>query len=83
MGSPLPLITVPEQGYVPAQAGMGEMYLRNLSKENGAIPNYGDADRWLRLAATQGNAEAQFWLGSAYERGLFGTTDYREALDKN
>ena len=69
-----------EQGYVPAQAGIGEMYLGTLSKQNGAIPDYGDADRWLRLAATQGNAEAQFWLGSGYERGLFGTTDYREAL---
>jgi len=69
-----------EQGYVPAQAGMGETYLHNLPKENGAIPDYGDAERWLQLAATHGNAEAQFLLGSGYERGLFGTTDYREAL---
>ena len=69
-----------EQGYVPAEAGMGETYLRGLSRENGAIPNYADADRWLRLAAIRGNADAQFWLGNAYERGLFGATDYREAL---
>jgi TPR repeat protein len=34
----------------------------------------------LRLAATQGNADAQFWLGTGYERGWFGGTDYREAL---
>jgi TPR repeat protein len=69
-----------EQGYVPAQAGIGETHLRNLPKENGAIPDYGDAERWLRLAATQGNAEAQEWLGTGYERGWFGVTDYREAL---
>jgi len=69
-----------EQGYVPAQVGMGETYLRNLPKESGVIPDYGDAERWLRLAATQGNAEAQEWLGTGYERGWFGVTDYREAL---
>lgn len=68
-----------EQGYEPAEAGMGKTYLRDSSTRNQVIPRYGDADRWLRLAATQGDAEAQFWLGSAYERGLFGTTDYREA----
>jgi TPR repeat protein len=68
-----------EQGYVPAQAGMGKMYLNGIS-QNGSIPDYGDAERWLRLAATQGDADAQFWLGIGYERGYFGTFDYREAL---
>jgi TPR repeat protein len=66
-----------EQGYVPAQARMGETY---LPKEHGVIPDYGDAERWLRLAASQGNAEAQECLGTGYERGWFGVTDYREAL---
>jgi hypothetical protein len=69
-----------EQGYVPAQAGMGQEFMRDSSRENRPIPNYGDADRWLRMAASQGNAEAQFWLGAGYERGLFGAIDYREAL---
>jgi uncharacterized protein len=68
-----------EQGYVPAQAGMGEMYLNGI-RQNGAIPDYGDAERWLRLAATQGDADAQFWLGTGYKSGYFGTFDYREAL---
>jgi TPR repeat protein len=68
-----------EQGYVPAQDGMGEMYLNNITYP-GAIPDYGDAERWLRLAAFQGDADAQFWLGTGYERGWFGATDYREAL---
>src|SRR5438128_1656188 len=46
----------------------------------GPIPDYGDADRWLRLAATRGDADAQFWLGAGYEQGRFGVIDYREAL---
>jgi TPR repeat protein len=68
-----------EQGYAPAQGAMGEMYFINV-RDNGPINDYGDADRWLRLAATQGNAAAQFWLGTGYERGWFGGIDYREAL---
>lgn len=68
-----------EQGYVPAQAGMGEGYLAGIT-HNGVIPDHGDAERWLRLAATQGDADAQLWLGNGYERGYFGTFDYREAL---
>jgi hypothetical protein len=68
-----------EQGYVPAQEVIGRMYLMGV-RDNGPIPDYADADRWLRLAATQGNADAQFWLGTGYERGWFGGTDYREAL---
>jgi TPR repeat protein len=68
-----------EQGYAPAQEGMGRMYLRTMTK-NGSVRDYGDADRWLRLAATQGYAEAQFWLGTGYEQGWFGGIDYGEAL---
>ena len=68
-----------EQGYVPSQGAMGQMYLMGV-RDNGPIPDYADADRWLRLAATQGDADAQFWLGTGYERGWFGGTDYREAL---
>jgi TPR repeat protein len=68
-----------EQGYVPAQAAMGEMYLSGI-RHHGAIPDYDDAERWLRLAATEGDADAQLSLGIRYERGYFGTLDYREAL---
>ena len=31
-------------------------------------------------AAEQGDAEAQFWLGLAYEQNWFGTTDEKEAV---
>jgi uncharacterized protein len=68
-----------EQGYLPAQDGMGEMYLNNIT-HNGPITDYGEPERWLRLAATQGDADAQFWLGTGYERGYFGAIDYREAI---
>lgn len=69
-----------EQGYPPAQRGMGEIY---LSKLNGSVTvrDYGEADAWLRRAAMQGDAEAQFWLGTGYAQGLFGATNYREALN--
>src|SRR5215472_2621845 len=67
-----------EQGYVPAETGMGEVYLdKNL---NGPDHNYTDAERWLRLAAMHADAEAQLWLGVGYERGYFGGTDYQESL---
>lgn len=73
------LLKSAEQGHVRAQAGLGQMYLTNV-RHNDAIPNYGDADRWLRMAAMQGDADAQFWLGTAYERGWLGAIDDREAL---
>lgn len=68
-----------EQGYTPAQEGMGRIYLGRMTK-NSYVREYGDADRWFRLAATQGNAEAQFWLGTGYEQGWFGGIDYNEAV---
>jgi len=68
-----------EQGYVPAQDGIGGIYLGSLGPST-VVGDYGEAARWLRLAAMQGDADAQFWLGTNYERGSFGVIDYREAL---
>jgi uncharacterized protein len=68
-----------EQEYVPAQTGMGELYIAGV-KDDGPIPHRGDAEKWFRLAAAQGNANAQFWLGAAYQRGWFGAFDDQEAL---
>jgi len=67
-----------EQGYAPAQTGMGQTYLPQGHATTAR--EYGEADRWLRLAAMQDDAEAQFWLGTGYEQGWFGAIDYREAL---
>jgi TPR repeat protein len=69
-----------EKGYTPAQRGMGELYLNSIPDLGDAIPDHGDAERWLRLAASEGDADAQCLLGSGYERGWFGSTDYLEAL---
>jgi len=68
-----------EQEYVPAQAGMGELYIAGV-KDDGPIPHRGDAEKWFRLAAAQGDADAQFWLGAAYQRAWFGAFDDQEAL---
>ena len=68
-----------EQGYGPAQGGMAEMYLPNLC-EDVPNPDYREAEGWLRLAAAQGDADAQFWLGTGYEQSWFGAADYLEAL---
>jgi TPR repeat protein len=70
------MLKAAEQGYVPAETAMGKMYLAN--QVSGPVPDYADADRWLRLAATEGDAEAQFWLGVGYARGYLGGVDYQE-----
>ncbi len=68
-----------EQEYVPAQAGMGKLYIAGV-EDNGPLPHRADAEKWFRLAAAQGDADGQFWLGRAYQRGWFGGFDDREAL---
>jgi TPR repeat protein len=68
-----------EQEYAPAQAGVGKRYTAG-AKDDGPIAHRGDAEKWFRLAAAQGDADAQFWLGTAYRRGWFGGYDDREAF---
>lgn len=68
-----------QQEYAPAQAGMAHLYIAGI-KYAGPIPHRADAEKWFRLAAEQGDADAQFWLGTAYQRGWFGAFDDREAL---
>jgi len=69
-----------EQGCVPAQASMGELYIAGIKENGQPIPQRDEAEKWFRLAAAQGDADAQFWLGTAYQRGWFGGFDDREAL---
>ena len=59
------------KGYAPAERALGVLYSYDPAK----------AALWLRRAARQGDSEAQFWLGTGYEQGLFGMTNYREAVD--
>jgi TPR repeat protein len=60
-----------EQGYAPAQRLHGLLSAR-------VNPSVGE--RWMLRAAEQNDAEAQFWLGVAYEQNWFGTTYVREAV---
>jgi TPR repeat protein len=62
-----------ERDYAPAEAMLGEMLL-------GATGDRREAETWLRRAAEHGNMEGQFLLGSAYENGKFGRTDYQEGF---
>jgi TPR repeat protein len=65
------------QGYAPAERGMGRLYMSLL--ENG-VADHGEAERWFQMAAVQGDAEAQFWLGLGCQAGSLGSLDYVDAL---
>ena len=64
------LLQSAEQGYAPAEYRVGMVfYPKDIPK----------AEKWLLAAASHGNAEAQLWLGGAYEQHRFGITDLQEA----
>src|SRR5262249_49674160 len=63
----------------PAQAAMGLLLIAGV-EGNGPVPQRAEAEKWLRLAARHGDADAQFWLGTAYQRDWFGAFDDQEAL---
>jgi hypothetical protein len=56
---------------------VGEIYERGLGGE----PSYEQAAQWYRRAAEQGNARAQFNLGTLYEQGQGVPADKLEALN--
>lgn len=64
-------ITDPETQYE-----IGNKYYRG----DGVTKDYGEAVKWFRLAAEQGNANAQKKLGWMHERGLGVPRDYEEAI---
>ena len=64
-----------DQGFAAAETAMGSSYLEN--HDTGPVPHYADADRWLRMAATQGDAEAQLWLGSVTSEASLGESTIR------
>jgi len=47
---------------------------------NGVKKDYAQAIRWYRLAAEQGDANAQYNIGKMYEHGLGIKRDYSEAI---
>ena len=64
-----------EQGYVPAQNLLGQMYLAGT----GVTKNAAEAAKWLRKAAEQGDEQSQWMLGAAYAEGNSVTQDLAEA----
>jgi uncharacterized protein len=63
-----------QKDYAPAECTLGLMYW-------GLHSEAAKAAMWLERAAQKGDADAQFWLGVAYEQGSFETINYREALN--
>jgi TPR repeat protein len=60
-----------EQGFAPAQRKYGMLMVH----ENPPV-----GERWLLHAAENGDADAEMWLGVAYEENWFGTTDLHESI---
>jgi len=57
-----------------AQSSLGVMYYEGMVTQD-----YAEAAKWLRKAAEQGNANAQYYLGMAYSNGKGVTQDYVQA----
>ena len=69
------------QGYPDAQANLGLIYQKKGMLKTGV--DLGKARHWFDLAAENGDAKAQFWLGCYYQYGWGGLTkDKRKALEQ-
>lgn len=62
-------------GDVRAQDILGSIYRFGI----GVSQDYAEAFRWEKLAASQGDAQKQYWIGVSYETGYV-TKDYAEAV---
>jgi uncharacterized protein len=67
------------QAYVPAQAAFGSLCLHGPSDEITA-EDCAEAERYLRLAANAGDANAQLDLAHVYWDGILRPADYPETL---
>jgi hypothetical protein len=65
-----------ENGDVAAQLELGSRY---MNEKRGGVESDAEAVKWYRLAAEQGNAEAQVNLGRLYFLGAGVPTNYAEA----
>jgi TPR repeat protein len=65
--------------WAPALPQTANSTQQAVSRPNSPKP-YAPDERLLLASARQGNASAQFWLGTGYEQGWFGTPDFRNAL---
>lgn len=68
-----------EQGYAPAQAFLGDLYLN--FEFSGIRPDLAEGGKWLRLAAENGNLNGQVALGDMYNDGIGVPQSYGEAAE--
>jgi len=54
--------------------------LANAGKDDDAGAKWDEALRWYRIAAAQGNSEAEYYIGDAYSRGLEDSPDEAAAI---
>jgi uncharacterized protein len=64
-----------DQGFAPAQRGVGEMY----GQGQGTRVDYAEAMRWVRRAADQGDAIGLYGVGSIYANGFGVPRDMQQA----
>lgn len=67
------LLAEAHEGNAAAQFLIGVM----CENGQGLSENYGEANKWYRKAAEQGDDDAQFALGNAHNGGILGTTYYK------
>ena len=72
-------VNLANAGNVDAQYNLGVLYGRGAWKHFDVPQDYAEAVKWLRLAAEQGHANAQFDLGKLYLHGFDVPEDYAEA----
>jgi uncharacterized protein len=71
------LVRASGQGYARAQIQLGRLYLVGAE---GVPANTAEAVRWLRLAAEQDSAEAQYLLGQLLQKGEGAPRDLAAAI---
>ena len=72
------LLEAAVDGYAPAQAALGTAYYQGAESVR---VNYPEAEKWLRKAAEQGNADGEYFLGMAYSFGNGVEIDFKKALE--
>ena len=66
-----------EQGYAPAQFGLGQLYYHG---RGGVLQDYAQALMWYQRTANQGLVHGQNGLGIMYAQGIGVRQDYAESL---
>ncbi|MEW9906564.1 MAG: tetratricopeptide repeat protein [Candidatus Symbiodolus clandestinus] len=74
-------VALAEAGLAPAQAYLGNYYLRDLDDKT-IQQNYPESLHWLKLAAKQQDINAIYYLGMHFLYGRSVKPDYRQAFEQ-